>query len=349
MTQRKQNGSWLYDFTLTGHGRQRKSGFLSRAEAAAAEKQARIDLLEGRKRTTLDGAFNAYLSATPMKDRSRESALRHWRDVSPILGTTFIEDVDTVAVDRLRASIPAHLGPKSVNHRLSLVRTVLRFMWTRGRLASVPFVPTLRVPDSHQDWYTEAERDLLLDGIFARFPAWYAFFYVTTRLGLRRGEVYAIAHDRIRGDRLIVDRAVQEGRGERRARLVPRKNNRMVTLMLPPDVIDAIRWHVERGYAGPEFLFSSDGTWPHKLNGHAKVLRHVQDELGLRRLGHHRIGRHSVASQAATGGHSIKTIQAQLGHRSESSTHRYSHLGNVAQLRLVEGLRPEKPPHMEVG
>lgn len=40
-------------------------------------------------------------------------------------------------------------------------------------------------------------------------------------------------------------------------------------------------------------------------------------------------------------------IQAQLGHRSEQSTHRYAHLGSKAQLRLVEGLAPASPPHSQ--
>ena len=49
--------------------------------------------------------------------------------------------------------------------------------------------------------------------------------------------------------------------------------------------------------------------------------------------------------QAVTNWHSIKAVQAQLGHRSEQSTHLYAHLGSRAQLRLVEGLQPAAAPH----
>lgn len=100
--------------------------------------------------------------------------------------------------------------------------------------------------------------------------------------------------------------------------------------------------------AGPEFLFSMDGRFSKNVNDHARPLLQVQRALGLRELGPHKIGRHSVASQAATGGHSIKTIQAQLGHRSAQSTHRYAHLGSEAQLRLVQDLGPTSPPHVNV-
>jgi site-specific recombinase XerC len=62
-------------------------------------------------------------------------------------------------------------------------------------------------------------------------------------------------------------------------------------------------------------------------------------------ISHHKAGRHSVASQAVTGGESIKAVQAQLGHRSEQSTHKYAHLGSGAQRHLVEALQPARAPH----
>ena len=78
---------------------------------------------------------------------------------------------------------------------------------------------------------------------------------------------------------------------------------------------------------------------------HVRPLRLVQQKLGLRLLSHHKVGRHSVASQAVTGGESVKAVQAQLGHRSEQSTHKYAHLGSGPQRRLVEALRPQRAPH----
>ena len=63
---------------------------------------------------------------------------------------------------------------------------------------------------------------------------------------------------------------------------------------------------------------------------------------GLRELSHHGIGRHSVASQAATGGHSIKAIQAQLGHRSLTGTEHYADLGKSAPR---ESLPTSSPRH----
>ena len=50
-------------------------------------------------------------------------------------------------------------------------------------------------------------------------------------------------------------------------------------------------------------------------------------------------------SQAVTSGHSIKAVQAQLGRRSEQSTHVYAHVGSEAQRRLVESARPSSPSY----
>ncbi len=144
---------------------------------------------------------------------------------------------------------------------------------------------------------------------------------------------------------LIVDQQVQRGSKTREPKLITRKNDEAYTLEITQDVLDAIEWHISKGYAGEEFFFSKDGTFPHWVDSYVRPLQTVQRKLGLRLLSHHKIGRHSVASQAATGGTSIKAIQAQLGHRSEQSTHRYAHLGSKAQLRLVEGLMPTAPPH----
>jgi len=167
------------------------------------------------------------------------------------------------------------------------------------------------------------------------------------RLGLRAGEVYAVAHRQMRREpfRLVVDQAVQRGTKTREAKLVSRKNDEAYVLDLTEDVLAAVDWHVRVGYAGAEFLFSKTGTFPRYIDSHVRPLRLVQQKLGLRMLSHHKVGRHSVASQAVTGGESVKAVQAQLGHRSEQSTHKYAHLGSGAQRRLIESLRPVQAPH----
>ena len=342
MAVRKRANSWQYDFKLQGYRRQRRAGFKTRAEAHEAERRAHEDLISGRKRIQFADAYEQYMSATTMKDRSRDSYGNLWPQIKPVLEHLFIEEVDTAAMDTLKRALPSRLGPKSVNNRLGLVRAVFRFCWKRGRLAAIPYVPTERAPKKKPTWYSEKERDRFLAGMFELQPQWYLFFYLSTRLGLRVSEVYAVSRSRLRDipPQLVVDRAVQRGTKERAAVLATRKNNEAYVLELTEDIVGAVRWHVRQGYAGPEFLFSKDGTFPRYIDSYKRPMVAVQRALGLRPL-----GRHSVASQAVTSGHCIKAVQAQLGHRSEQSTHVYAHLGSRAQLRLVEGLQPAAAPH----
>jgi site-specific recombinase XerD len=138
---------------------------------------------------------------------------------------------------------------------------------------------------------------------------------------------------------------LQRGTKTRPAEIIDRKNEEAYVLELPQDVVEAIRWHSQQGYSGEDFLFSKSGNFPRYMDSHRRPMRAIQKAMGLREISHHAFGRHSVASQAVTSGHSIKAVQAQLGHRSEQSTHVYAHLGSRAQLRLVEGLQPAAAPH----
>lgn len=339
--------SWRYHFKLPGSPREKRGGFRTRQAALVAGKEKLLKLERGASEVTLLDAYKAYLAATRMKDRSRDTYEHHWSRIEPVLGHVLIGDVDTEMLDAFKQTLPENLGPKSVNHHLVLIRVVLRFAWKRGKLRFLPYIPLESVPQKIPEWYTQEERDQLLDGMFRLQPRWYLFFYLTCRLGLRRGEVYAISHRQIRHipPQLLVDQQVQRGTKTREAKLVSRKNNEAYSLELTQDVLDAINWHVSKGYAGEDFLFTRTGEFPRWIDSYVRPLRTVQEKLKMRTLGHHAIGRHSVASQAATGGESIKAIQAQLGHRSEQSTHRYAHLGSRAQLHVVEALTPASPPH----
>jgi integrase len=344
---RRLNKSWQYDFKLPDHDRERKGGYRTKAAAYTAGKKKMDELETGACRITLAEAYEKYMAATTMKDRARDTYQHHWSRIGPSLGHLYIVDIDTASLDRFKQQLPTNLGPSSVNHHLTLISAILHFMWMRGKLKYPPYIPTEKVPQKHQDWYTQEERDQLLEGMFSTYPQWYLFFYITCRLGLRRGEVYAISRRKIRDipRQLIVDEQVQRGTKTREAKLVPRKNNKAYTLELSADLLDAINWHISQGYAGEDFLFSKTGEFPRYLDSHVRPLQTVQQKLGLRMLSHHVIGRHSVASQAVTEGEEIKAVQAQLGHRSPESTHRYAHLGSKAQLHVMEKLAPAAPPH----
>ncbi len=326
------------------------AGFRTKAEAIAAERRAREEVINGHRRIRFIDAYQEYLKATRLQDRTRDTYDEMWPTIEPALGHLYIEEVTTSELDSFKQSLPARLGARSVNKRLALVSAVLRFMWKRQKLASLPYIPKEKETRKPIEWYTLEERDAFLAGIYEQFPQWFLFFYATMRLGLRAGEVYALSRSRTRTDAkpasILIDRAVQQGRTNRPAMLKNRKNHEAYMVEITQDIVDAIEWHIAMGYSGDEFYFSKDGTFPTFIDSHNRPRVTVQKRLGLRLLSHHRLGRHSVGSQAAELGHTIKAIQAQLGQRSSQSAERYIHTSNRSKLRLIEGLAPSAPPHV---
>lgn len=242
MAVRKLKKSWQYDFKISGHPRQRKGGFRTKTEAEMAERRRREQLFTGAQKVLCAEAFDLYMAAERLKDRTRDSYEFLWGRIKMHIGHLYVEDVDTSTLDAFKQTLPKNLGPNSVNHYLAIIKAVLRFMWKCGKLKHVPYVSMESIPRKNQDWYTQEERDRLLDGMFRWYPQWYLFFYLTCRLGLRCGEMYAMSHRQIRHIRpqLVIDQALQREK-KRPAMLMSRKNNEAYVFDVTHDVLDAIR------------------------------------------------------------------------------------------------------------
>ena len=176
---RKLKKSWQYDFKCPGEPRVRKGGFRTKQAAKIAGSKLLVKLESGAQGITLSDAYQAYMAATRMKDGSRDCFQTYWNRISPVLGDHFIDEIDTALLDQLKQDLPSSWEPKTTNFVLSLVRVVLRFMWKRGKLRYVPYVPMEPTVTKHRDWYSVEERDKLLEGIFQQYPEWYLFFYLT--------------------------------------------------------------------------------------------------------------------------------------------------------------------------
>lgn len=280
---RKLRKSWQYDFKFPEKPRVRKGGYRTKQAAKIAGNKMLAKLESGAQGITLTEAYPSYMAVTRMKDGSRDCYQTQWKRIAPVLGDHFIDEIDTSLLDQFKQDLPSSLAPTTINVALALVRVVLRFMWKRGKLRYIPYVPMEPVVTKYRDWYTVEERDKLLEGIFQQYPEWYLFFYLTCRLGLRRAEVFAISHRQVRHipPCLIVDQQLQPGTRKRPVKIIPRKNNEAFTLEISQDVIDAVNWHIAKGYAGEEYLFSKDGSFPLNLNSHVTPLAKVQRTLGL--------------------------------------------------------------------
>lgn len=339
-----------YDFRLLGK-RHRKGRFRTNAEAVAAEKLKREELLSGKTIITFRAAYSEYIAS--LRGRRAITTIEAYEafmetDIAPKLAHLLLDEVSTHVLDKLKQGLPSSLGPKSINQRLILIRAVLRFAWKRQWLRHIPFVPMEALKKKAVDWYVRDERDEFVQGVFDHQPQWYFFFYLAARTGLRVGEVYPIEHSQFRCEQqqLVVDRAAERGTKTRDVVVKPhRKAGDTMVLEVTQDIIDAYRWHCAQGYAGKRLVFCPNDVIPKHLDSHKAPLNVVVQKTGIRRLTHHKLGRHSVGSQADEMGATQKAIQRQLGHASPASTAKYIHGSSKAQRAIVEGLRPDRAPH----
>ncbi len=345
MAVRKLRQSWQYDFKISGFERQCKGRFRKRSLACG-------------KRCPRE---------TPLGDQ----AIAFQRGPRPIHGG---DSDEGPRLGCLRASLEADragarsplcrggrhvrarclqavtseaLGPKSINQHPILIRAALRFLWKRGRLRSVLYVPMESVPQSHADWYTKEERDQLLEGMFRLEPQWYLFYYLTTRLGLRAGEVYAIARRQVRREqpRLVVDQAVQRGTKTRPARLATRKNDDCLCARSDGGHIGRRRLARRRRLlrAGVFLLQDRRLPTPHRQSRPTFKTRATEARSSGAQPSQ---GRAALGSKPSDHGRRVHQSRSGTAWTSFGAEHaQVAHLGSGAQRHLVEALQPARAPH----
>jgi hypothetical protein len=151
-----------------------------------------------------------------------------------------------------------------------------------------------------------------------------------------------------RGHAARGDQAVQRGTKTRPSRLATRKNDEAYVLDITPDILAAVDLAHQSGLrrGGVPLLEVQRLCTLHRQPRPA-----AQAGAGEARApfaqppqGGEALGRDPRRHQRRVG----QGVQAQLGHRSEQSTHKYAHPGSGAQKRLIETLKPKAAPREAV-
>ena len=348
MVVRKRGSKWEYDFRLLGK-RHRDGGYAKKALALMAEAKAQENLLAGKRWTYAD-AWNEFLAGTEHAVLTRERYLWLYEHFfGRFLGPLYTTEIHSTTFDKLRVELLKERKANSVNTILTMAKAPLTYCWRRNLLPHPPWMQRAKEADKPERWYTVEQRDRFLAGVFEHAPQWYLFFYMTARLGLRRGELYALTHDKFRRDtmEILIDCRAVPGKQDRESFIAPgRKSGDTLLLRVSQDVFDAYDWHCNMGHAGDRLVMFASDRLTMALDGHKTVLRSIQVRLGLPLYPHHAIGRHSVASQADATQQTPTTIQAQLGHKNVKTTMGYIHASKrKAQSRVQDALRPARAPH----
>jgi integrase len=342
-----------------GSKRRQKSGFTKRTDAADALARVRTGLGDGTLVERRRGSVGFDEVAREWLDLHSKPNLRSHEDnegryrvhIEPFFGDTPLAAINATRILEFRAKLQAKtvgrtfrdaegelrpvarkVAPRTVNHTMALVRSILRFAVASGYIQVSPLArlgrgklmlavekPRLAPPiESAEDVgrLLAAIRDI---GAEERLPVLHPLFAVLVYTGLRRGEAVGLRWSDVDLDRRIVS--------VRRSYSGQTKSSKHRIVPIPTElatILDAYRkadpWKRDLCFPNTSGEMISRNT---KLE---ELFRSALGRVGLPRMRVHDL-RHVFASHFVMGGGDIFTLQRILGHSTPQLTSdTYAHL-----------------------
>jgi integrase len=314
---RHHSGRWLYQFDreIPGVGRKRSNKLLpkgwtrAQAEAFDVQETARRYAVEtGVQRETylIDVAVTLYLEQRAPHLKNREDIEGAFLHLYPYIVDRPMEQLADVAREYMAQAVGESgkpLQPGTIRNRLAYLRSACRWAWRHHKMgehdpAERMILPTVK--NARQVYLTRADMLRIARSMgmtWARDVVRIAFY-----TGMRAGEI-------------LRSEVTPEG-----LKVADTKNGTPRLVPVHPAIA-----HLTRGQWPPQITL-----WTA-----SKAFKAAARGVGL---GHARLHdlRHSAASEMVNSGVDLYTVGAVLGHKSQVSTARYSHLA-TAKLRDAVG------------
>ncbi len=278
--------------------------------------------------------FKRYLTVERnLSLRTCASYLSDLRQFSRFLAPTPVENADRLAVRSYVARLSAERKARSTTaRRLSVLRSFFDFLLEAGRVGKNParLVPRPKIPKRLPNFLTVDEAARLMNGprgeaaLAGRDRAILELFYSS---GLRLSELVGLSV----GDLDLASGSVRVfGKGSRE-RIVP----------VGSKAVEALRDYLARDRvlqsARPLFLNRRGGRLtPRSVE---RIVKKYMTEIGKPAFSPHAL-RHSFATHLLDNGADLRSIQEMLGHRSLSTTQRYTHLLPGRLMRVYDRAHP---------
>jgi integrase/recombinase XerC len=243
-----------------------------------------------------------------------------------------VHDVESMYVRTWLANLKdGKIAPRSINRKLSSLKSFFKFMMRNGTIAASP-VSTLSGPKAGKKlpvWVPGEQLEGLTDrSVFEEGIAGDSAWLVMQLLyetGLRRSELVALREDQIDRHSNTI-RVLGKGKKER-------------ILPVRAGLMEAVQHYLAEkrntSFAGPTLLVQGSGQ---PINV-AWVYKTVKKYLGLittqqKRSPH--VLRHSFATQLTNAGADLNAVKELLGHASLAATQVYTH-NSIEKLKKVHG------------
>lgn len=313
---------------------------ICRARLAAAVEKPEVETLEvfwefyDKKMQTVGNKRGANKVSTLTAKRS------HMRThLLPRFGKTRIDQIDDLAFEDLKIDLgEKELKPKTINNIMSTLLNILTNAKLRKKIAVVPDVQWVQVPEQGYDYYNFSEAENLLVAAASSYD-WACAVVLAIKTGMRLGELRGLLWDDVDlvAGRVHIRRNLVRTDG-RDVEGTP-KNGKSRTIDLPASAVKALKAH--RHLRGKRVFCDLDGNYQ-TIGVWRAALYRVCRAAGLREVGWHTL-RHTFASHLAMRGEPLKTIGDLMGHSSLQMTNRYAHLAPGVTRTAVAKLDEPAP------
>ena len=343
---RRKNGGWEAKVSL-GYdeaGKRKRKTVYGRTQAEVREK------LDGIRQQLATGHYAAtkltvdtYLERW-LREKEREVQVSTFEKkyaycvrkyIVPRIGSIRLGRLTPLQVQTAVGDIADTVGVPTANNCRRVLFTAMRqaLRWQLIPHNPVEAVAPLPEVKGEMTLWTPEQAARFLET--AREHRLYALFYLNMATGLRRGELFGLRWQDIKGNKLLIRRALVDV-GNKLITTTPksRKGNRRVTIA--EDVIEALKEHRERqarersllgsAWANPDLVFTSEVGTPLNPGNLSRLRTRLMDKAEVPRIRLHDL-RHLHSSICIKNGMDPKMLAERLGHARASFTlDTYTHL-----------------------
>lgn len=326
----------------TPDGASRSKNFTKKADAerhlaSTEHRKATGEYIDqAASRTTFEVIARRWQAAQPHRDSTAESVesilAKH---IVPAFGHRPVGSIRTSEVQAWVAGLD--LSPSTVAVVYGKLAAIFNAAVDDRVIASSPCRPrAIRLPRQDGAQIVPMEPADVRKMIEAAPDRYSALLVLIAGSGVRPAEALGLTEDRVYWlkRRLRIDRQLVTV-AKREPFLAPPKTPQSVrTIPAAQAVFDALARHLERYGSGPDgLIFTNEDGAPIRRNGLGHVWRRAATRAGIADRSPHDL-RHYAASVMIANGDSVKAVQAQLGHKSASTTlDTYAHLWHDSEDR----------------
>lgn len=254
--------------------------------------------------------------------------------IYPIIGDKPLKSFVPSDIQNLVKQLADKYAPRTVSVSYSYVATIFRAAVADRRIARTP-CEGVDLPKIEPKKIQLITLERLDEIVAAMPPNLRAAVILAAGTGMRQGEVFGLTKDRIDWDKKVVnvDRQLLGRSGAQRFG-PPKTDASMRTIPLPSTVEQVLALHCEVYDVGDDdLLFHGGRGAPLARSTFGDVWRRAAPGVDFHDL------RHFYASLLIRNGESVKTVQANLGHKSaEETLNTYAHLWEDAHERTRDSV-----------